>query len=245
MEWRLRVQLAAVYRLVHLFHWTELIWSHTTVKLPGPDPRFLINPYGLRYDEMKASDLLIVDMHGNVIPANSERAPSKPGFLIHSAIHMARPELTCVMHVHTVPTMAIAALRDGLAPISMHALSFTGGIAYHDFEGPSMEIGERERLARSLGARNVMILRNHGPLTAGATIAEAFVRMYRLHRACEVQLAAQGCGAPLVIPPPALQRACVELTERFATIEGKTGYGEPEFAALLRLLDNVDPSYRW
>jgi ribulose-5-phosphate 4-epimerase/fuculose-1-phosphate aldolase len=244
VERELRIQLAAVYRLVHLFNWTELIWSHTTVKLPGPQHHFLINPYGLRYDEVTASGLLTVDGEGNVVAGADDRELSKPGFMIHSAVHMARPDLLCVMHVHTVPTMAIAALQDGLAPISMHALSFTDGIAYHDFEGPSLEIDERERLAKSFGDKRVMILRNHGPLTTGATIAEAFVRMYRLHRACEVQLAAQGCGIPLTTPSMAVQRACVGLTERFATIEGKTTYGAPEFAAFMRLIDRLDPSYR-
>lgn len=245
-EWELRVQLAAAYRMIDHFGWSELIWTHTTVRVPGPEHHFLINEYGLRFDEICASNLLKVDLHGNVIDDPS-REINPAGFVIHSAIHMARPDVRCVMHTHTAAGMAVAALQTGLLPISMYALGYHDRVAYHDFEGPSLELGERERLAANLNTKNVMIMRNHGLLTCGESVAQAFVRMYRLERACQVQIAAQSTGAPLIIPPDEVCRVSAERSDDFLVAEGDKGYSKvpnPEFGAMMRLLDRKDPSYR-
>jgi ribulose-5-phosphate 4-epimerase/fuculose-1-phosphate aldolase len=242
-EWELRVQLAAAYRLIDHFGWSELIWTHTTVRVPGPEHHFLINPYGYRFDEVCASNLVKVDWEGNII--GDQRQEINPaGFVIHSAIHMARRDVQCVMHTHTVAGMAVAALECGLLPISMYALGYYEGIGYHDFEGPSLELGERERLAANLSDRNVFIMRNHGLLTCGDSVAQAFVRMYRLERACQVQLAAQGTGAGLVVPPESVRLVSRERSDDFLGDKGYSRERNPEFAAMLRLLDRKDPSYK-
>lgn len=245
-EWELRVQLAAAYRMIDHMGWSELIWTHTTVRVPGPEHHFLINPYGCRFDEVTASNLVKVDLHGNIIgEPNQEINPA--GFVIHSAIHMIRQDVRCVMHTHTTAGMAVAALECGLLPIGMYALGYFGRVAYHDFEGPSLELGERERLAANLGTKNVLILRTHGLLTCGQTVAQAFVRMYRLERACQVQLAAQATGTPLIVPPREVCELSGELSDDFLSTQGGVGYSRnanPEFDAMLRLLDRKDPSYR-
>jgi len=242
----LRIQLAAAYRLVDHFGWSELIWTHNTARVPGAPDHFLINPYGLRFDEVCASNLVKVDHEGNIVGENVHEI-NPAGFVIHSAIHMARPDVRCVMHTHTVAGMAVAALSEGLLPISMYALGYFERVAYHDFEGPSLDYDERQRLAANLGEHNVLILRNHGLLTCGQTVAQAFVRMYRLERACQVQLLAQGASGKLVIPPRAVCEISAERSDDFLSTEGGRGYSRianPEFDALLRLIDRKDPSYR-
>lgn len=242
-EWELRVQLAAAYRLIDHFGWSELIWTHTTVRVPGPEHHFLINPYGYRFDEVCASNLVKVDLHGSII-GDQKQEINPAGFVIHSAIHMARRDAQCVMHTHTVAGMAVAALDCGLLPISMYALGFYESVGYHDFEGPSLELGERERLAFDLGDRNVFVMRNHGLLTCGDSVAQAFVRMYRLERACQVQLAAQATGAGLVVPPISVCKLSRELSDDFLGDKGYSRERNPEFAAMLRLLDKKDASYK-
>jgi ribulose-5-phosphate 4-epimerase/fuculose-1-phosphate aldolase len=245
-EWALRVQLAAAYRIIDLMGWSELIWTHTTVRVPGPEHHFLINPYGLRFDEVRASNLVKIGLNGNII-GDQDQEINPAGFVIHSAIHMTRPDARCIMHTHTVAGMAVAALECGLLPISMYALGYHERVAYHDFEGPSLDTGERDRLAANLGDKNVLILRNHGLLTCGETVAQAFVRMYRLQRACEVQLAAQATGSKLVVPPRSICEISAERSDDFLVAEGSKGYSRnpnPEFEALVRLLDKNDDSYR-
>ena len=242
-EWELRVQLAAAYRLIDHFGWSELIWTHTTVRVPGPEHHFLINPYGYRFDEVCASNLVKVDLHGNIIGDPAQEI-NPAGFVIHSAIHMVRRDVRCVMHTHTVAGMALAALDCGLLPISMYALGYYEGVGYHDFEGPSLELGERERLAENLGDKNVFVMRNHGLLTCGDSVAQAFVRMYRLERACQVQLAAQATGAGLVVPPLSVCQVSRERSDDFLGDKGYSKERNPEFAAMLRLLDKKDPSYK-
>lgn len=245
-EWELRVQLAAAYRLIDMMGWSELIWTHTTVRVPGPDHHFLINPYGFRFDEVTASNLVKVDLNGKIIGDQTQEI-NPAGFVIHSAIHMTRPDVRCVMHTHTVAGMAVAAIEDGLLPISMYALGYYERVAYHDFEGPSLELDERQRLAANLGDKNVLILRNHGLLTCGETVAQAFVRMYRLERSCQIQLAAQSTGSKLIVPPKHVCEISAERSDDFLVAEGDKGYSRnpnPEFAALMRLLDKRDPSYR-
>jgi ribulose-5-phosphate 4-epimerase/fuculose-1-phosphate aldolase len=245
-EWELRVQLAAAYRIIEHLGWSELIWTHTTARVPGPEHHFLINPYGLRFDEVRASNLVKVDLKGNVIGDQTQEI-NPAGFVIHSAVHMARPDVQCVMHTHTVAGMAVAALQSGLLPVSMYALGYFERVAYHDFEGPSLDLDERKRLAANLGDKNILILRTHGLLTCGETVAQAFVRMYRLERACQVQLAAQSTGSPLIIPPRPVCELSAERSDDFLVAEGDKGYSSvpnPEFAALMRLMDKKDPSYR-
>ena len=245
-EWELRVQLAAAYRIIDHMGWSELIWTHTTVRVPGPEHHFLINPYGLRFDEVRASNLVKVDMDGAII-GDQKQEINPAGFVIHSAIHMTRPDVRCIMHTHTVAGMAVAALENGLLPISMYALGYFERVGYHDFEGPSLDLEERQRLAANLGDKNVLILRTHGLLTCGETVAQAFVRMYRLERACQVQLAAQATGSPLIIPPREVCEVSAERSDEFLATEGGKGYSRianPEFEALVRLIDRKDPSYR-
>lgn len=245
-EWELRVQLAAVYRLVDMFGWSELIWTHNTARVPGRHDHFLINRYGLRFDEVCASNLVKVDMDGAIL-GDSAAEINPAGFVIHSAIHMMRPDVTCVMHTHTIAGMAVAALQDGLLPIGMYALGYYERVAHHDYEGPSLELEERRRLAADLGDKNLLILRNHGLLTCGETVAQAFVHMYRLERACQVQLAAMSTGAKLVVPPPAVCEISAERNDDFMAAKGDKGFSRnpnPEFDALMRLLDKKDPSYR-
>ncbi len=245
-EWELRVQLAAAYRMVDHFGWSELIWTHNTVRVPGAEDHFLINPYGLRFDEVTASNLVKVDHEGNIV-GDQEQEINPAGFVIHSAIHMARPDVRCVMHTHTTAGMAVAALEEGLLPISMYALGYFERIAYHDFEGPSLELGERERLAANLGQKNLLVMKTHGLLACGETVAQAFVRLFRLERACQVQLAAQATGAKLVIPPREVCELSARLSDDFLVSEGDKGYSRkpnPEFAAMMRLMDRKDPSYR-
>ena len=245
-EWELRVQLAAAYRMIDHMGWSELIWTHTTVRVPGPEHHFLINPYGLRFDEVCASNLVKVDLHGKIVgDPNQEINPA--GFVIHSAIHMVRQDVRCVMHTHTTAGMAVAALECGLLPISMYALGYHERVAYHDFEGPSLELDERERLAANLGEKNLLVLKTHGLLTCGSTVAQAFVRMFRLERACQVQLAAQATGAKLVIPPEDVCQKSAELSDDFLSTQGGAGYSRnanPEFDAMMRLMDKKDPSYQ-
>lgn len=245
-EWSVRVQLAAAYRVIDHMGWSELIWTHTTARVPGPEKHFLINPYGLRFDEVCASNLVKVDLDGNII-GDPDQEINPAGYVIHSAIHRIRPQVGCVMHTHTVAGMAVAALACGLLPVSMYALGYFEAVAYHDFEGPSLDLDERERLAANLGDRDVLILRNHGLLTCGETIAQAFVRMYRLQRSCEIQLAAQATGGHLLTPPREVCELSRERSDDFLVAEGDKGYSRkpnPEFHALMRLMDRKDPSYR-
>ena len=245
-ERELRIQLAAAYRIVDHFGWSELIWTHNTVRVPGPEHHFLINPYGLRFDEVTASNLVKVDLHGNII-GDPDQEINPAGFVIHSAIHMARPDVRCVMHTHTTAGMAVAALADGLLPISMYALGYFDRVAYHDFEGPSLDLDERERLAANLGSKNVLIMKTHGLLACGASVAQAFVRLFRLERACQVQLAAQATGAKLAIPSRDVCELSAQRSDDFLVAEGDGGYSKnpnPEFAAMVRLMDRKDRSYR-
>ena len=182
-ERSIRIELAAAYRLVDFFGWCELIYGHLTAHVPGPEPHFLINPYGLNYDEVTATNLIKIDINGKMVEA-SPYAVNEAGFVIHSAVHMMSKENNrVVMHTHSRSGMAIAALEEGLLPISMGATAFFEDIAYHDYEGPSLYLEERERLQESLGDKKVLILRNHGLLTVGRTVAEAFIRLYRLESA--------------------------------------------------------------
>ncbi|MBM3560962.1 MAG: class II aldolase/adducin family protein [Alphaproteobacteria bacterium] len=236
----LRVQLAAAYRMVDYFGWTELIYGHLTVRLPGPEKHFLINPYGLNYDEVRASNLVKIDCDGTIV-GPSAYPVNQAGFVIHSAIHMANTRNRCVMHTHTRAGMAVAALAEGLQMISMNASGFFEALGYHDFEGPSLHLDERERLLRDLGDNKAMILRNHGLLTVGETVPEAFLRLYRLERACQVQIDAAAAGRLNILPDAVLRRAKEDYV-RFDLSDGDMA--ELEFNAMVRRIDKIDSSYR-
>ncbi|HEY9647581.1 MAG TPA: class II aldolase/adducin family protein [Chroococcidiopsis sp.] len=235
-EAELRVQLAAAYRLVARFGMSDLIYTHISVRLPGDEPTFLINPFGLMFHEITASSLVKIDVDGNILEDNGY--PVNPaGFVIHSAIHMARHEVGCVMHTHSRYGMAVSMLECGLLPVSQFSLQFHNRVAYHHYEGLALDLGERDRLIADLGDKPVMILHNHGLLTAGATVPEAFYLLYYLEKSCEVQITAQSAGVPLIYPSEAV---CDRTVQQY----GWNNVGELEWAALTRLLDREDPSYR-
>ncbi len=246
-EWRLRRELAACYRLVAHFRMTDLIFTHISVRVPGPEKHFLINPYGLFFDEITASNLVKIDIDGRAVEP-SPYSVNPAGFVIHSAIHAAREDAHCVLHTHTKAGCAIAAQQGGLLPVNQMSLEFYGKVAYHDYEGIALDFAERERLVRDLGGKPVMILRNHGLLTVGHTAQQAFLRMYYLEKACEIQLTAQTGGAALVLPP---QAVCEHTERQFnapppasaTTLNDTDGY-DLAWTALLRLLDRIDPSYK-
>lgn len=245
-EWELRVQLAAAFRINAHLGWEDSMNTHTTVRVPGAEHHFLINPFGIRFDEVTASGLVKIDVDGNRIGPGDDIV-NEAGFVIHSAIHMSRADARAIVHTHTTAGMAVAALEQGLLPIGIFAIGFHDRVSYHDFEGASgaHNIPERERLATSLGSRNkALILRNHGLLTVGETIAEAFIWMYRLERACETQVATHGGGGGYTLPSEQARTRTVRGTDGFMTAYGAHGPGELEFAAWMRLMDRLDPSYR-
>jgi ribulose-5-phosphate 4-epimerase/fuculose-1-phosphate aldolase len=237
-EWAVRCELAALYRLLAHLRMTDLIDTHVTARVPGPEPHFLINRYGLLFSEMRASDLVKIDHAGRVVDSRAQAGDPRfrvnpAGFTIHSAVHMARPDLHWVIHTHTAAGAAVSAQEHGLLPISQHALKFHGRIGYHDYEGIALDLAERERLVRDLGPHDVMILRNHGLLAAGRTVADAFHEIWFLERACQVQVQALAGGTPLRLPPPAVQ----ELTARQFASEGEAEIVQLTWQAARRLLD--------
>jgi ribulose-5-phosphate 4-epimerase/fuculose-1-phosphate aldolase len=241
-EWALRVQLAATYRLVDYYGWSEQIYAHLTARVPGSPDHFLINPYGLNYEEITASNLVKIDVDGNVISGGRHKV-NYAGFVIHSALHMAHSQDNQVaLHTHTRAGMAIAALKDGLLPISMFSTAFHNRLAYHDYEGAALRLDERERLVKSLGNARAMILRNHGLLVVGRTVPEAFLRLYRLERACQVQIDAAAAGTLNVMPEALAAQSAADL-DSFQDSH-PDGEGAIEFDALMRKLDRIDGSYR-
>jgi ribulose-5-phosphate 4-epimerase/fuculose-1-phosphate aldolase len=209
-EWATRCDLAALYRLVAHFRMTDLIDTHISARVPGPQPHILINRYGLLFEEMRASDLVKVDLDGRVVderavPNDARLRINRAGFTIHSAVHAARPDLHWVIHTHTVAGAAVSAQEAGLLPISQHALKFHGRLAYHDYEGIALDLGERQRLVADLGVCNAMILRNHGLLVGGHTVADAFHELWFLERACQIQVDALAGGLPLRVPTGQVQ----------------------------------------
>ena len=246
-EWEVRVDLAACYRLVDLYGMCDLHLNHISVRVPGHEDHFLINPFGLMYEEITASSLIKVDLEGNIIAnSNSDYGINLAGYVIHSAIHGARPDVGCVLHTHTNAGMAVSSLKCGLLPMTQTALRWPR-IAYHDFEGVAVEIGERERIVADLGDCEVMIMRNHGLLACGATIGHAFNNIYRLERACQSQLMAMACNAEIGLPPQqVIAKSNAQLTA-MPSPDGKgkrRPHGSLEWPALKRMLDRRDPSYR-
>lgn len=240
----LRVQLAAAYRMVEYYGWTEQIYGHLTARVPGPAPHFLINPFGLSYDEVTASNLVKIDCDGAIVDG-SEYPVNKAGFVIHSAVHMANTEThKCVMHTHTRAGMAIAAVQEGLQPISMASTGFYGRLSYHDYEGVSLDTEERDRLLDDLGGNSAMMLRNHGLLTTGRSIPEAFQRLYRLERACQVQVDAAAAGTLNLLSDNVIKASAAGLESGASMHADVSPVGALEFAAMMRRMDRVDPGYR-
>ncbi len=241
-EWQIRCDLAAFYRLVAHFRMTDLIYTHISARIPGPDHHFLINDYGVHFHEMRASDLVRIDLGGNVAGADANRSHrvNKAGFVIHSAIHAAREDLACVAHTHTAAGIAVSAQRHGLLPISQHALRFYGHLAYHGYEGVALETDERARLVADLGRHDAMILRNHGLLVGGRSIAEAWSNLYMLERACQAQIAALAGGAELILPPEEVR------AHTAAQFRGPELLGQCDFAwaASLRLIEGQSSDWR-
>ena len=236
-EWHARVQLAACYRIFDHLGWTEMIFNHITLRVPGPGKYFLINPFGLHYREVTASNLVLIDIDGNAL-RESEWPVNLAGFTTHSAIHGAIDSAHCVMHTHTTTGMAVASLKDGLTPTNFYAAQLQGGVAYHDFEGITVEPAERPRLVRDIGTKRAVILRNHGLLTWGPTVPEAFMLLWTLQRACDVQVATASAGAPNPIAEKVFEQTVRE-----------SGPGEKRvcndvFAAMQRMVDARDPSYK-
>jgi ribulose-5-phosphate 4-epimerase/fuculose-1-phosphate aldolase len=243
-ERRTRVDLAACYRLLAHFGMTDLIFNHITARIPGDGHALLINPFGLLYEEVTASSLIKIDLAGNVLAAGSTAyGLNRAGYVIHSAVHGARPDVTCVIHTHTRAGVAVSAMPQGLLPISQTALRFSGRTGYHDFEGPAVDEDERRRLVAALGDNDALILRNHGLLTCGRTIAEAFLLMQRLETACQIQVSALAGGAPL-LPSAESQARTAAMFNPATANKSVSVSGDLEWAALLRLLDRKDAGYR-
>lgn len=243
-ELRLRRELAAVYRLVAHFRMTDLIFTHISLRLPGPDHHFLINPYGLLFEEITASNLVRIDLDGNAVEPSPY--PVNPaGFVIHSAVHAARPDAHCVLHTHTKAGCAVAAQQGGLLPLNQMSMEFHNRVGYHDYEGVALNLDEQARLVADIGGHPALILRNHGLLTVGESAAQAFLRMYYLERACEIQVTAQAGGAALVVPP---EEVC-EYTAQQLAGEATADFQDDDaydlaWAAMLRLLDRIAPDYK-
>jgi ribulose-5-phosphate 4-epimerase/fuculose-1-phosphate aldolase len=239
-EWDVRVDLAAAYQLAALYRWTDLIYTHFSARVPGSD-NFLINPYGLMFDEITASNLVKIDPAGEVIDDPSGMGYNAAGFVIHGCVHAARPEIHCVIHTHTRAGVAVSAMKCGLLPISQHAMRVQGELTYHDYEGIALDLDERTRMARDLGARSkAMILRNHGLLALGETVREAFEVMYYLDTACQIQVDAMAGGTDNVLR---MSEAAARTThEQFHKPDRPAEH--KDWPALLRLLDRRGIRFR-
>jgi ribulose-5-phosphate 4-epimerase/fuculose-1-phosphate aldolase len=238
-EWRQRVDLAACYRLVALYGWDDLIFTHISARVPGPEHHFLINPYGWMFREITASSLVKIDLDGCKVDASPHEI-NPAGFTIHSAIHAAREDAECVLHVHSINGVAVSAQEDGLLPLSQHSMFVLASLGHHDYEGVALEADERPRLVRDLGAHRFLMLRNHGLLTVGRSVAEAFVAMYFFETACMMQVRAQAGGGRLRRIGEPILRGAQAQWERVTHGAG----GSLAWPALLRRLDAIDPGYR-
>ena len=238
-EWQLRVDLAACYRLIAMHGWDDLVFTHISARVPGPDEHFLINAYGLLFEEMTASSLVKVDLNGNVV-LDSPHFINPAGFTIHSAVHEARADVGCVLHTHTKAGVAVSIQADGLLPLSQIALIPLVSLGYHDYEGIALNPDEKARLVADLGDSMFLILRNHGLLTAAATIPDAFLAMYALETACQTQIMAQSTGAELIHVAPQIVAGIKAQQEEVMKGLG----GQLAWPGLLRKLDRANPGYR-
>jgi ribulose-5-phosphate 4-epimerase/fuculose-1-phosphate aldolase len=245
-EWALRVELAACYRVFDHLGLTEMIFNHITMRVPGPEHHFLINPFGLHYSEVTASNLVKIDLDGTIV-GHADYPVNPAGFVIHSAIHAAVPLARCIIHTHTTAGLAVASSKRGLVPTNFYSVAVIDEVGYHDFEGPSVHDDEKPRLVRDLGDKRGLILRNHGILVHGPTIPDAFEMHYRVQRACEVQVATSAIDEGLTIPH--------EITDGIKLLRGRgmeraqretvaTPGARRIFDAMVRLIDAKDPSYK-
>ncbi|GAB3117965.1 class II aldolase/adducin family protein [Bordetella tumbae] len=244
-EWEARVSLAACYRLVAQLGLDDLIYNHISLRVPGTDDQFLINPYGMLFEEITASSLVRIDIHGQKL-CDSPYQVNAAGFVIHGAIHQSRHDAVCVLHTHSDASIAVSAQRDGLLPLSQFAMRFYQRQAFHDYEGVAIDLDEQERLIAHLGQHPVMLMRNHGLLTVGRTPGEAFMLLYYFERAAQIQLQMQasvaGGAGPLVLPS---HEVCEKAARQFWEMKGDILVaGEREWPAFIRQLDRQDPSYR-
>jgi len=238
-ERQIRVDLAACYRLIARYGWDDLVFTHVSAKIPGPGERFLINPFGMLFEEITASSLVVVDLTGQVI-GESAWPVNPAGFVIHSAVHAARPEVQCVLHTHTVDGVAVSAQAGGVLPISQQSLFVLASLGYHTYEGVALNDDEKPRLVRDLGANTFLMLRNHGLLTVGASIADAFLAMYIFQSACAIQVRAQAGGGELV---PIEEKILAGARAQAGQVTRGLG-GELAWPGLLRKLDRLDAGYR-
>ena len=242
-----RINLAACYRLAAHYGWTDLIYTHISARVPGPDEHFLLNPFGFMFDEITASSLVKVDLDGNIVDPSPHHI-HRAGFVIHSAIHAARPDAGCVIHSHTRAGMAVSMMKCGLLPLSQHAMLFHERVAYHVSEGFALDLEERTRLVDDMGDKQVMILRNHGTLVAGETMAQAFSMMWHLEKAMQAQIDALASDKKLTYPSEAVAKQIAGHGFTKAKIEqytdGASPLGRLEWPGLLRMLDRLDPSFR-
>jgi ribulose-5-phosphate 4-epimerase/fuculose-1-phosphate aldolase len=238
-EWAMRVDLAATYRLVALHGWDDMIFTHISARVPGPEHHFLINPYGMLFDEITASSLVKIDLDGNKV----EDAPypvNPAGFTIHSAIHMNREDAHCVIHLHSVDGVAMASQAHGLLPITQHAQLVCGDLAYHDYEGVALDLDERERLVKDVGDKNVVVLRNHGTLAMGQTCADAFMRIYYVEKAASMQVRALAGGTDIY----KTNQGVAEKTGALGKMALQGSLANLAWPALKRKLDRIDPGYK-
>jgi ribulose-5-phosphate 4-epimerase/fuculose-1-phosphate aldolase len=239
-EWQARVELAAAYRIFDLLGWAELIFAHLSLRVPGTENHFLINPYGLLYDEVCASNLVKIDLEGNLV--SESNYPINPaGFITHGAIHSTIPGAHCVFHAHSTAGMAVASSRQGLSMTNIYAAQLHGNLAYHDFEGLTLYPDERQRLLRNIGNKKAAILRNHGLFAIGKNVIEAFNIMWLLNRACEIQVAASAAGELIPVSED-VQRKCARDSFHF---NSDYGAGKEVFDALVRRIDQIDPSFKY
>jgi ribulose-5-phosphate 4-epimerase/fuculose-1-phosphate aldolase len=238
-EWDMRVQLAAAYRLADLHGWTtSLIYNHISARIPGKADQFLLNPFGLRYDEVTASNLVKIDLDGNILD-DTPYGINQAGYVIHGAIHGARDDVVCALHTHTEAGMAVSALADGLMFTNQEVLRFYDDTAYHDFEGIAFDTDECARLVADLGGNSAMILRNHGLLTVGHSVGEAFVLMYYLEKCCASQLRLMASGGTITQPS---REVCAHTARQYRALNDLTE--RREWPALMRMADDADPSFR-
>jgi ribulose-5-phosphate 4-epimerase/fuculose-1-phosphate aldolase len=238
-EWQLRVDLAACYRLVAAYGWSDLVFTHISARIPGPEHHFLINPYGLMFDEITASSLVKVDQQCNKL-IDSPFPVNPAGFVIHSAVHEVREDAGCVIHTHTRAGVAVSAQKDGVLPISQQSTFVLGSLAYHAYEGVAFRDEEKPRLQADLGSANFLMLRNHGLLTVGKTIADAFLSMYTFESTCQIQIAAQAGGGELTQVNPLIVKGVAEAMRVQTSGLG----GAFAWPALIRKADRLDPSYK-
>lgn len=260
-EWQTRVDLAACYRLMAAYGMTDLIYNHISARLPGEHEHYLINPYGMLYEEITASSLVKIDVEGaTLLQPDHGYNVNVAGFYLHAPIHKARPDVQCIIHTHTRAGSAVSGLAEGLLPLSQTAMRFHGRVAYHDFEGPAISGDECDRVADDLGERDILVLRNHGLLACGRTIPQAFNAMYWLENACRIQVDMLACNRPIHHPTPeaidntvtcfaGLEITLLNQAETNPTMNQDArgnagGYGGLEWAAMLRKLDRADPSFR-